>query len=73
MGMVDYRGEELTTQTPGMAYLPSAAFRSMTLALFWERSNSGFGVVASAMMGLERRGKAQGKGFGWDEWRQGCA
>lgn len=28
------RHGRLTTQTPGIAYLPSAAFRSMTLALF---------------------------------------
>lgn len=59
---------KLTTQTPAMAYLPSTAFRSMTLALFWERSYLGVGgASASAMVGLERRGKAQWQIVGWDE------
>ncbi len=43
--------ERLTTQTPGTAYLPSAAFRSMTLALFWDRSTLGFLLAGSAIFG----------------------
>ena len=44
---------KLTTQTPAMPYLPSAAFCSMTLALFWDRSSFGFLTVGSAMMALQ--------------------
>lgn len=57
--------EKLTTQTPAMAYLPSTAFRSMILALFWERSNLGFAGAGSAMMVLEGRRKAQLQDSGW--------
>lgn len=53
VGFAGIDGGRLTTQTPGMAYLPSAAFRSMTLALFWERSTLGF---CSAMLALEEGG-----------------
>ena len=47
----------LTTQTPGMAYLPSAAFRNMMLALFWDRSCLGFLVAGSAMFTGGRVGR----------------
>ena len=52
MAQVICRGvrERHTTQTPGTAYLPSAAFRNMTLALFWVRSTSGFLAADSAMI-----------------------
>ena len=39
----------LTTQTPATPYLPSAAFRSMTLALFWDRSGLAFLAAGSAI------------------------
>lgn len=39
----------LTTQTPATPYLPSAAFRSMTLALFWDRSGLGCLAAGSAI------------------------
>ncbi len=45
--------ELLTTHTPAMAYFPSAAFRSMILALFWDRSGLGFRVAVSAMLAFD--------------------
>lgn len=54
-----------TTQTPAMAYLPSAAFLSMTLALFWDRSILGFLVTGSAMFAVEGRRGAQLQEPGW--------
>lgn len=51
-GSTDDKGK-LTTQTPAMPYLPSAAFCSMTLALFCDRSSFGFLIVGSAMMALQ--------------------
>ena len=56
---------KLTTQTPAMAYLPSAAFLSMTLALFWDRSMLGFLVAGSAMFAVEGRRGAQLREPGW--------
>lgn len=58
-------GEKLTTQTPAMAYLPSAAFRSMTLALFSDRSSLGCFAAGSAMFGSCREG---GKGAIADDY-----
>ena len=52
------RGREmkkLTTQTPGTAYLPSAAFLSMMFALFWERSILGGLDAGSTMLGEAKR------------------
>lgn len=43
------RRYKLTTQTPAMPYLPSAAFRSMTLALLWDMSSLGFSASGSAI------------------------
>lgn len=45
--------EGLTTQTPATAYLPSAALRSMILALFWDRSTLAFSGAGSAMVALD--------------------
>ena len=54
--------ETLTTQTPAMPYLPSAAFCSMTLALFWDKSSLGFLDAGCAMLALEgwRKGAMAG-------------
>ncbi len=43
----------LTTQTPAIAYFPSAALRSMTFALFWDRSGLGFRVAGSVMLAFD--------------------
>ena len=64
--IVGIPGGILTTQTPAMAYLPSTAFRSMTLALFWERSKLGFVGAVSAMMvpgGGGRKAQLQDRGW----------
>ena len=49
----------LTTQTPGIAYFPSAAFRNMILALFWERSTLRLSLPGSVMLNdeVERRNR----------------
>ena len=61
------RGAEgkLTTQTPGTAYPPSAAFLSMMFALFWERSIFGGLGAGSAMLLRPGGGMARFIVEGW--------